>query len=100
MTDDEKLQMLKERKEKLEAKLKELKFAYSKKGRKLQARRDFITGEAVLKAIKDGVLDKGLVLEQLNKSLTRKSDRALFGLPANPEDFNSWLQDQAPGCKL
>ena len=104
MTNDQKLVTeLNTQVETLESKLEDLTFKHSKKGRKLRKlikKRNLLVGGAVQAATKAGELDKHIVLESLNKTLTSRADRALFGLPTNPANFNSWLEAGAPGCTL
>jgi hypothetical protein len=54
--------------------------------RKAETRRRILVGSVVLARVRDGALDAGALRGWLDSSLTRTSDRALFGLPALPGD--------------
>lgn len=81
------LQILKARQVALSARFEALKFAQARAGRKIKFRRDYITGDAVSKAVSDGVIDRSFFARLLNDYVTSKSERALLGLPANSLDL-------------
>lgn len=83
------LQIFEARQVALSARLEALKFAQTGAGRKIKFRRDYITGDAVSKAVSDGIIDRSFLARLLNDYVTAKSERALLGLPENPLDLAS-----------
>ncbi len=83
------LQILEARQVALSARLEALKFAQTRAGRKIKFRRDYITGDAVSKAVSDGIIDRGFLVWLLDDYVTAKSERTLLGLPENPLDLAS-----------
>lgn len=70
--------------EKIKAEIKQLKEQEEVREKREQQRRIFLSGQAILKRAESDKKVKKLLLELLDKSLTRKSDRLLFGLSTEP----------------
>ena len=80
LTDAERrLSQLKARQERLEARLR---YLQSAKARKDETRRKILAGAILLAKVESGDFDSRTFRRWLDKSLTRKDDRHLFGLDA------------------
>ena len=78
LTLQEKLQQLKTRQQRIEARKSAL---LSKRQRAADTRRKILVGAIVLAKVDQGVFDQKQLRRWLDKALTRKDDRELFGLP-------------------
>lgn len=79
-------QILEARQVALSARLEALKFAQTMAGRKIKFRHDYITGDAISKAVSDGIIDRSFLARLLNDYVTAESERALLGLPVDSLD--------------
>jgi len=80
MPNNDRLQKLKEQKEKLEARIQLIENREKHKERKKDTRRKILVGSYYLdEAEKNGALDK--IKKIMDSYLTRESDRLLFDLP-------------------
>ncbi len=77
---DEKLEQLRVKKERLEAKLKQLKQQQRYQDRKDETRRKIITGASVGAAVRDGVVSPKLLAHVLDKYVTKDNEREFMGL--------------------
>lgn len=75
----EKLQLLKLRQQRLEARRRA---GDELRKRKADTRRKILLGGLILEKLRHGELDRMLVTGWLDETLTRAADRALFDLPA------------------
>ena len=75
------LEQFQKRKQDLDAKIKVLQEKEVAKKSKDDDRRKFLIGETILRLIEDGELSQSWLDKALDQSLSRKNDRALFGLP-------------------
>ena len=76
---EKRLQQLKARQERLDARLA---YVASARSRKDDTRRKILAGAILLAKVEAGDFDLRTFKRWLDKALTRKEDRALFGLPA------------------
>lgn len=76
----EALEQLRLKKEKLEAKYKQLKQQQQYQERKDETRRKIITGASVAAAVRDGVVSPKLLAYVLNKYVTKQNERQFMGL--------------------
>lgn len=74
---EEKLKQLRTRQQRIEARKRTL---LSKRERAADTRRKILVGAIVLTKVDQGELDKKLLRRWLDRALTRKDDRELFGL--------------------
>ena len=80
LTDAERrLSQLKARQERVESRLR---YLQSAKARKDETRRKILAGAILLAKVEAGEFESRTIKRWLDKALTRKDDRALFGLPA------------------
>ena len=56
----------------------------AQRDRKAETRRKFLVGSVVLDKVRNGEFDQAELQAWLDRALTRKDDRALFGLPPGP----------------
>jgi hypothetical protein len=78
---EEKLQQLKARQARVEARKRAL---LSRRTRKDDTRRKILAGAIVMAKVEAGELDAKRFREWLDQTLTRPEDRALFELPPTP----------------
>ncbi len=60
----------------------------SKRERAADTRRKILVGAIVLAKVDQGELDRKLLRRWLDRALTRKDDRELFGLAERPQSLN------------
>jgi hypothetical protein len=75
---EEKLKALKVRHQRVEARKKAIE---TKRERKADTRRKILIGAVVMAKVEQKVMDEKALRAWLDEALTRKDDRALFGLP-------------------
>lgn len=93
---DEKLEHLRVKKERLEAKLKQLKQQQRYQDRKDETRRKIITGASVGAAVRDGVVSPKLLAHVLDKYVTKDNEREFMGLgPKRGEVSRKLEQEEA-----
>ena len=80
---EDRLKQLKQRKQKQESKRKTIEAASERKNNK---RRKYLVGALVLREMNQHQETRDQMLSELNKFLTRNTDRALFGLSAVVEN--------------
>lgn len=93
----EALEQLRLKKEKLEAKYKQLKQQQLYQERKDETRRKIITGASVAAAVRDGVVSPKLLAHVLNKYVTKKNEREFMGLEPREEVPSEALADPRDG---
>ncbi len=82
----QRLQLLKLRQQRVEARRQAMLAAHQ---RKADLRRRILLGGLILDKLRQGELDQGRVTAWLDQGLSRAADRALFDLPARaPADLN------------
>lgn len=81
------LEQLQKKKQELESRIKAAQEKELAMQRRLADRRKFLIGEAVLRLVERGDLSQDWLSKTLNQELSRKNDRALFGLPSNDADL-------------
>ena len=89
----EALEQLRIKKEKLEARYKQLKQQQQYQERKDETRRKIITGASVAAAVRDGVVSPKLLAYVLNKYVTKQNEREFMGLEVREEAPNEALAD-------
>ena len=77
----ERLAQLKLRQQRIEARKRA---RDAQRDRKAETRRKFLVGSVVLDKVRNGEFDQAELQAWLDRALTRKDDRALFGLPHGP----------------
>jgi hypothetical protein len=82
----EKLQLLKLRQQRLDARKRA---GEALRERKATTRRKILAGGVVLAKVQQGEIDRDLFLSWLSQALTRADDRALFDLPPIPAEHPS-----------
>lgn len=81
------LEQLQKKKQELESRIKATQAQELARQRKLNDRRKFLIGEAVLQLVERGDLSQDWLNKTPNQELSRKNDRALFGLPVRDSDL-------------
>lgn len=76
------LEQFQKRRQDLDTKIKTLEEQEMAKQRKAEDRRKFLVGESILCLVNRSELSEDWLNKILNQELSRKNDRALFGLPA------------------
>ena len=79
---EERLKQLKLRQQRNDARKRALD---AQRERRADTRRRFVIGTLIQTKIQEGEMDPARLREWLDRSLTRKDDRALFDLPPKPE---------------
>lgn len=82
----DKVDRLVKEEEALADKLKRLREERLREEKKLESQRAEVLGRLVLKRVSEGVLEASWLRSLLSEGLTRKADRALFGLDHEHED--------------
>ena len=80
-TREERIEVLRQKKAQLEARLSELQNAKTKEERKLDAKRKIIIGACIQDRIQRGLVSEAELAEWLNPFVTRQYERELLGLP-------------------
>lgn len=93
---DEKLEQLRVKKERLEAKLKQLKQQQRYQDRKDETRRKIITGASVGAAVRDGVVSPKLLAHVLDKYVTKDNEREFMGLGPKRGEVSQGLESSEP----
>lgn len=95
----EALEQLRLKKEKLEARYKQLKQQQQYQERKDETRRKIITGASVAAAVRDGVVSPKLLAYVLNKYVTKQNERQFMGLEPREDVASEALADQGRSAK-
>jgi hypothetical protein len=82
---EDKLKQLRTRQQRIEARKRAL---LSKRERAADTRRKILVGAIVLARVEQGKLDEKQLRRWLNRALTRKDDRDLFGLAERPHSLS------------
>jgi large subunit ribosomal protein L7/L12 len=65
--------------------------------RKAETRRQFVVGSVILAKVQEGVMDPMQLRDWLDKTLTRRDDRALFHLPPKDQPPQDAMSAAAQG---
>lgn len=84
-----KIKELEEKKKVINARIKKIQAQESEKKRKQDTRKKILLGAWVLKQVNDGKWNKDRFLSEIDRYLTNKNDRELFGLPPLKNDSDS-----------
>ena len=77
------LEQYQKRRQDLDSKIKAIEEKQTAKQSKAEERRKFLVGESILCLIERGEVSQDWLNKILDQQISRKNDRALFGLPVN-----------------
>lgn len=79
---EQRLKQLKAKQQRVEARRRSLE---TRRARGVELRRKILVGAVVLAKVEEGAIPRATLLEWMEGALTKKEDRALFGLAPRPE---------------